>query len=164
MNAFAWLNDLMKWIARWFPRLTLIRATHRGVLFGRAGRVRELEPGLWCYWPIVSELLQVDMTERSSLLSAQVIGERLIAVAVVWRVVAAQRVGRKFRKVEARVENATRISVASNAGDMGLVHSELTLEFSELVEFIDIAAASDGPGFALKKFGDTASRDPDGLT
>ena len=162
MSSFAWLNDLMIWISRWFPRLTLIRTTHRGVLFGRSGRVRELEPGLWCYWPIVSQLIKVDMTERSSLLSAQVIGNRLIAVAVVWRVLAATSIVKKFRDVQSRVENAARISVAANDGDMDKVHSELTLQFFELVEFIDIAAASDGPGFVLKQFTDTATRDPDG--
>ena len=162
MNSFAWLNDLMKWIARWFPRLKLIRATHRGVLFGRTGRVRELYPGLWCYWPIVSELQLVEMTERSSLLSAQVVGTELVGVAVVWRVLDAIEVVKKFRQVECRVENATRIHVAETT-DMTVVKAALVDDFQSLIEIIDVRTASKGPGFALKQFTDYATRDPAGL-
>ena len=160
MNSFAWLNDLMRWLGKWVPRIVLVRVTHRGVLFGRGGRVQGLRPGLWWYWPIVSEFEKVCITERSSLLSAQVVGSRLVAVAVVWRVLDATQVVLRFRNPEARLENTTRGYVSVSKGSAARVHEGLSVEFQDLIEIISVRIVSDGPGFALKQFTDTAVREP----
>lgn len=64
-SALAWLNDLAQWFGRWFPRLTLVHPTHRGVRFGRGGSVKEVGPGLVFYWPMIHDLVQVPVTTIS---------------------------------------------------------------------------------------------------
>lgn len=53
--AFGWLNEMVRWLARFVPRPILIRKTHRAILFTRA-RAREVGPGLRVYWPLVTEV------------------------------------------------------------------------------------------------------------
>lgn len=86
MNAFAWLNDLMLWLGKWFPRLTLVKATEAGVLFGRSGSVREVGPGLCFYWPLVSILRLCPTTRRTQEICAQLVGDETISLAVFWRI------------------------------------------------------------------------------
>ena len=160
MNAFAWLNNLMEWFGRLFPRLVLIRATHRGVLFKPRGRVRELCPGLWWYWPITSELQKISMQERATLTSAQVVGHcRLVAVTVVWRVKDAKAVATRYRQFEARVTNEARVQVNRKGVDMRAVAQAMAEIFADEVEILDVGPASDGFGIGLKNFDDTAVRD-----
>ena len=154
MNAFAWLNNLMEWFARWVPRLALVRATHVGVLFGRGGRVTELPPGLWWYWPITSELQQVATTERTIITCAQLVDDRLIAFVLVWRVLEPAVVLRRYRKVDGRLENEARTRVFEHRGDMPAALSDVRSTFTGHLEIISLAASSDGAGFALKQFDD----------
>ena len=159
-SAFAWLNDLMRWIARWVPRIVLIPATHRGVLFGRAGRVLELEPGLCWYWPIVSELHKICTVERTMLNSAQLIGDgRLVAVVVNWRVRHAAQAVTTWRNLESRIDNESRAAVFAQDCDMGKVAEQMRETFAPAIEIISVLNSSDGAGFALKQFSEQAYRD-----
>ena len=159
MSAFAWLNDLMQWAARWVPRVVLIRATHRGILFQRGGRTLELQPGLCWYWPLVSELDQVCMLERSVLTDGQLIDRRLITLSIVYRIVDARASALRYRRISSRVENEAKMSAARTAGDVERVKAHLNEEFDGVVEVLDVCAPSDGIGFALKQFGDWADHD-----
>ena len=160
MSAFTWLNNLMEWFGRWFPRLTLIRSTHRGVLFLPGGRVKELCPGLWWYWPITSELQKISMQDRATLTSAQVVGHcRLVAVSVVWRVKDAKAVATRYRQFEARVTNEARVQVNRQGVDMQAVAQSMADVFAEEIDILDVGPASDGFGIGLKNFDDSAVRD-----
>lgn len=70
-NALAWLNDLMQWLGKWIPRLVLVHGTHRGVLFGPKGGVRQAGPGLVFYWPITHDMIEVPVTMQSIQLVSQ---------------------------------------------------------------------------------------------
>lgn len=85
-SGLAWLNDLMLWLGRWFPRLILIKATHIGVKFSRAGAVTSLRPGLYCYWPITSMVEVVSTRMRTTEISAQLIGREAVSIAIGWRI------------------------------------------------------------------------------
>ena len=87
MNAFQWLNDLMVWLAKLLPRLTLIKRTHKGVLFLPKGKAVQKEPGLIVWWPIISELNLVDTTERTLHVNAIVTKNRAISAAIVYIVI-----------------------------------------------------------------------------
>jgi regulator of protease activity HflC (stomatin/prohibitin superfamily) len=91
MNGLAWLNDLMVWLARWVPRLTLIKATHEGVLFGPGGSVKRRAPGLCLYWPITHDLQLVGTRARTAELAAQLHAGEAVSVVVGWRVIDAVR-------------------------------------------------------------------------
>ena len=56
-TALGWLGDLARWLAAWIPRLEICRATHGGVKFVRGKNVREVRPGLYVYWPAVTEVV-----------------------------------------------------------------------------------------------------------
>lgn len=86
MSGLAWLNDLMVWLGRWFPRLVLVKIGHAGVWFGPAGRCRRLYPGLHWYWPMTSDLTVVSVRERSTEIACQLHGREAISIAVFFEI------------------------------------------------------------------------------
>jgi len=54
--AFSWLGEFVRWLAAWVPRIGICRATHGGVKFVRGRHVKPIEPGLFLYWPAVTEV------------------------------------------------------------------------------------------------------------
>ena len=64
-SAFAWLNNLISSFSMLFPRIFLVRVTHRGILFDRKGSARVIEPGLRMYWPIAAHLRLIPVITRS---------------------------------------------------------------------------------------------------
>ncbi len=54
--AFGWIGDFLRWAICFFPHLGLCRATHGGVKFVRGKKVRPIRPGLFWYWPLVTEI------------------------------------------------------------------------------------------------------------
>jgi regulator of protease activity HflC (stomatin/prohibitin superfamily) len=86
MNGLAWLNDLMVWLARWIPRIVLIKATHEGVLFGPNGRVARKRAGLHVYWPISHDLTLVSTRQRTMEVSPQLHGREVVQVVVLWTI------------------------------------------------------------------------------
>ena len=113
MTGLAWLNDLMVWLARWIPRLTLIRATHAGVLFGPGGRVRLIPPQLFCYWPITHELQLVAVRERSLEIAAQLHHGDAISMIVGWRVVDAVKAATMLADAEAFLDDRVQAALSS---------------------------------------------------
>jgi hypothetical protein len=86
MSGLEWLNELMTWLARWVPRVTLVRAGHVGVLFGPGGRATSKSAGLVCYWPITHELQAVSTRLRTTELSAQLHGGQAISLVVLFQI------------------------------------------------------------------------------
>jgi hypothetical protein len=70
-QALSWLNDLIQWLGRWFPRLVLVHPTHKGVRFGLRGAAVPVGPGLVVFWPIIHDLIQVPVTTISYQTCAQ---------------------------------------------------------------------------------------------
>jgi regulator of protease activity HflC (stomatin/prohibitin superfamily) len=87
VSSFAWLNELMTWLAKWVPRLTLVKKGDVGVLFERAGVVSQKAPGLWVWWPLVTDLRIVSTRERTMELSVQIHHQEAIGLVCRWRVV-----------------------------------------------------------------------------
>lgn len=82
MSGLAWLNELMLWLGKWFPRLMLVRAGSVAVIFHRGGRIREGLPGLYCYWPITTDLVVVSTRRRTNEIAAQLCGREAVSVCV----------------------------------------------------------------------------------
>ena len=155
-TTFQWLNELMQWLGRWVPRLTLIRVTHRGVRFGLGGRVAEVPPGLCWYWPITSELEMVCVAERSSQIAAQLIGHRIAAVAVVWQVANAVVALTTYRNVAARLDDSAQTALVRCGGDLAGVHTALTEEFHGVLRILRVGSIHDGWCVPVKLFKDWA--------
>ncbi len=123
MTAFAWLNELAQWFARWVPRLVLVEPTHRGVLFGPKGGSRKTGPGLVLFWPITHALTLVPITTQSVQLSSQVLPLKsdpatiiprvlLVAVAIQFRVDEPVAFATKSLHAHALVDNRTAAAIA----------------------------------------------------
>lgn len=82
MSGLAWLNELMTWLGRWFPRIVLVKAAHAAVWFGPGGKFRRCEPGLHWYWPITSEFTIVSMRSRTTEIASQLHGSEAVSIAV----------------------------------------------------------------------------------
>lgn len=91
MNGLAWLNDLMVWLSRWVPRLTLIKAGNVGVLFGPRGSATTREPGLRFWWPITHDLQLVSTRVRTAEIAAQLHGSEAISLVVMFQFEDARR-------------------------------------------------------------------------
>lgn len=53
---FEWLNKFMSELGAWIPRIGLMKVTHRGVKHSRGGTVKPIQPGLYMWWPLISEI------------------------------------------------------------------------------------------------------------
>ena len=53
---FEWFGSLMERLLSFIPRLGICRAGHAGVKFKRGSIVEKIEPGLYVYWPAVTEV------------------------------------------------------------------------------------------------------------
>lgn len=81
--AFAWLGELVNWVGRWIPRLGICRATHGGVRFRHGAHTVPVRPGLYCYWPLVTEVEVIPTARQSINLPAQSLTTRDKATVVV---------------------------------------------------------------------------------
>jgi len=85
-SGFAWLNELMVWFGKWFPRIVLIRAGNVGLWFGPNGRTNQLAAGLYCYWPITSEIEVVSTRIRTTEIASQLQGCEVISIVVMFSI------------------------------------------------------------------------------
>jgi regulator of protease activity HflC (stomatin/prohibitin superfamily) len=53
-RAFGWIGEIFQTLLRFLPWLVIVPATHAGVAFVRGHRVKEWQPGLHWYWPLVT--------------------------------------------------------------------------------------------------------------
>lgn len=95
-EVFGWLRDLFGFMARCIPHLGLVRATHCGVKFRRGKQVKVLEPGLFFWWPLVTEIELIPAARQTINLPPQVLVTRdgrsvVIGAMVVFRVVNARK-------------------------------------------------------------------------
>jgi hypothetical protein len=172
MTALSWLNDLIKWLGRWVPRLVLIEPTHRGVKFGPRGSATECGPGLVVYWPITHALVQIPVTTQSIYLTAQVLpilGDTGIiprvlvcASAIQYRVVSPVTTATRALHLHAIVDNRTQAAIARNADhrdDRAEWSRRVILEVREElrpfgIEVERIDFTSQGTGMVLKNIAD----------
>jgi regulator of protease activity HflC (stomatin/prohibitin superfamily) len=69
--AFGWIGELLAWIVHFFPHLGICRATHGGVKFVRGKKVKPIRPGLYWYWPAVTEVVLEPVCRRPVDIPAQ---------------------------------------------------------------------------------------------
>lgn len=67
-----WLAAIMDRIGSVFPRILLVKKTHRAVKFS-GSKAKELAPGLHMWWPIVSEVEEIPVARQTVNLPTQVL-------------------------------------------------------------------------------------------
>lgn len=176
-SALSFLNDLAQWLGRWIPRLTLVEATHRGVLFGPRGSARQVGPGLVVYWPITHALLLVPITTQSVQMCSQMLPARVVtellphvtlsAAAVQFRIVDVVANATKVLNTHALVDNRTQAAIARHVAQQEDLVAWSTAAVRELAEDLRpfgvvierLDFTQHGIGVALKNISDWANSD-----
>ena len=53
-SAFQWVDDLLRWFAKWLPTFRIVTGDHGGVKWKRGKHAVLVKPGLCWFWPAVS--------------------------------------------------------------------------------------------------------------
>lgn len=164
-SGLAWLNDLMIWLGRWFPRLVLIKATHEGVKFSRGGAVTTMKPGLYIYWPITSEVTLVSTRVRTDEISAQLIGREVVSIATMYCIADPKVALLAFNCVFSQMDDRAQARLTanyspdkSNSQIEESVLADLQSEFGPNgIEVKLVSVIQRGRAIPLKNIGDWAS-------
>jgi regulator of protease activity HflC (stomatin/prohibitin superfamily) len=71
---FSWFSNLINFFGSFIPRLRICKTTQLGVKFVHGNKVKEIYPGLFIYWPIVTEyILHPSVTQYQNLVSQVVL-------------------------------------------------------------------------------------------
>lgn len=71
MQAFDFINDIMRWFERFLPHWALLDPTDGGVKFSRKGQITLLTPGeIYWYWPIITNVYTIE-TKRQTMTITQ---------------------------------------------------------------------------------------------
>jgi len=71
MQAFDWINDIMRWFAQFMPEWDLLDPTCGGVKFRPGNKTIMLKPGcIYWYWPITTNVYTIE-TKRQTLVISQ---------------------------------------------------------------------------------------------
>ncbi len=86
------IGYLFEWVASLVPRLGICRATRAGVKYRNGKTVRLISPGLYVYWPVVTEIQTVQTNRQTLNLESQTLTTKdniavTVSVVVVYKVV-----------------------------------------------------------------------------
>jgi regulator of protease activity HflC (stomatin/prohibitin superfamily) len=70
-SAFAWVSQLMEWLASFVPRVRIVRSTHAGVRFRHGKTAVAMRPGVHIFWPIVTEVEIIPVARQTHNLPSQ---------------------------------------------------------------------------------------------
>lgn len=70
-QAFGWIGDILRWFVHFLPHMGICRATHGGVKFVRGKHIKPIKPGLYFWWPAVTETVIVPAARQSVNLAPQ---------------------------------------------------------------------------------------------
>lgn len=85
MEAFNWINDLARWMGRFFPRWALCDPTEGGVKFCGLGkkRIKLLVPGkIYWWWPAVTNVYLIDTNRQTMTITQRLTTKDEITVMV----------------------------------------------------------------------------------
>lgn len=64
MSGFEWIGDLVRWLSTFVPRLGICKCTQGGVKFRRGKDVKAIRPGLYLWWPLITEIDVIPVTRQ----------------------------------------------------------------------------------------------------
>ncbi len=70
-SAFAWIQQLWTFITSLIPHLALMQKNYGGVKFKRGGKVKEIKPGLYWWWPIITNVEEIPTKQQTIRLESQ---------------------------------------------------------------------------------------------
>lgn len=86
-TAFSWLGEIIQWLGKLIPRITIVRCTHGGVRFRHGKKALEVKPGLIVHWPVVTEIDIIPVLRQTHNLPTQALmtkdGKKIVVSGVV---------------------------------------------------------------------------------
>jgi hypothetical protein len=165
MSGLAWLNDLMVWIGRLFPRLLLVKAGYLGVKFMYAARTKLLPAGLYCYWPIIEEITVVSTRARTTEVASQLHGTEVISIVVAFLIRDPQAMLLAMDDVFSQIDDRAQVALRNAYGGTDTPDEDMTKkivlalrrEFDPGgVNVLDVSVIQRGPVVSLKHMKDWA--------
>jgi len=65
-----WINDVAEWFGSLIPEWDLLQSNEAGVKFLPGGKVKVIEPGIYWFWPVTTNIETID-TKRQTLTFGQ---------------------------------------------------------------------------------------------
>jgi len=180
--AFQWLNDLLYWVGSFFPRIKVVRSTHRGVRFKWGKNPVHIDPGICVYWPIVTDIVLIPVVRQTTQLQPQVLttqdgGTVAVSAVYVYRItnpfIAITDTLNIYTAADDIAQTALASVVAASTTERlynakYLVESELTALLQEKLEVLGIvldyvAIIEVGSTFMLRLIGDHMAANPNDM-
>ncbi len=147
------LNDFFTWLVTYFPNLDLMQANYGGVRFRRGGKVKEIKPGLYVYWPLITTVKEIQVKRQSIEVQQELTTKDGITVMVKTVIVFTVE-----DVMKALVDTVDFDDTTEEMGQKGTVHAVMSRDFSQIV--VDMVSSNDirnevtqGARSALRPFG-----------
>jgi regulator of protease activity HflC (stomatin/prohibitin superfamily) len=72
-KAFGWIGEIFQTLLKFLPWLVIVPATHAGVAFVRGHRVKEWQPGLHFYWPLVTTYKTMAIVRQTQRIQSKIV-------------------------------------------------------------------------------------------
>lgn len=86
-SALGWLGSIIEWFGQLIPRIILVPTTHSGVKFVYGNKIKVMSPGLYLYWPLVTQYTLYPIVRQTNNLDSQVLmtrdGKSIIISAII---------------------------------------------------------------------------------
>lgn len=153
MNAaFAWVNDLARWVGLFFPRWIVVKVNQGGLKF-KADRTVVLHPGVNFYWPATTHIEVMPVVRRTLQIPTQVVPgppgslfPTAISAFIAYSIVDVTKALRDNWKLASTIEDTMQAMLAQ-AG----THRDLsTVDIEDLSQGLTIKARDALVGFGVK--------------
>jgi regulator of protease activity HflC (stomatin/prohibitin superfamily) len=155
-GAFEWLGKLMDALLAFLPRRIIVRATQRGIRWRFGRNVKELKPGWYIYWPLISEVevivaaRQTNSLPRQDLMTRDGIELKVKAIVAYSVDNAALAIGEQNWDVDTTVNDITQATIASAIAAMPFNQLLEEMASEALVKKLTKAARDQLRSFGVK--------------
>ncbi len=147
------LNDFFTWLVTYFPNLELMQANYGGVRFLPKGKVKEIKPGLYVYWPLTTAVVELQIKRQSIEVQQELTTRDGVTVMVKTVIVFTVE-----DVMKALVETCDFDDTTEEMGQKGTVHAVMSRDFNQILA--DMVKSNDirnevtqGARSALRPFG-----------
>ena len=130
------LNDFFTWAVTYFPNLELMQANYGGVRFLPGGKVKEIKPGLYVYWPLTTAVQEIQVKRQSIEVQQELTTKDGITVMVKTVIVFTVE-----DVMKALVETADFDDTTEEMGQKGTVAAIMSRDFDQIL--VDMVESND---------------------
>ena len=154
-SAFAWVNDLTRWVGQFFPRWVIVKVNEGGLCF-RGDKTFELHPGVNFWWPARSRIEVIPIVRRTLQTPTQVVPghsflPNAVAAFVTFHIDDVTLALRDNWKLASLIEDETQYILAAAVAGQDV--SKMCIKELAATLTIEVAAALKPYGIGVEKVG-----------